>query len=150
MRPLHILAAAALVALAGCSALPASDAKHHHHHHGHAAHHPTGAPSNADTAKVDQHMKMMEDMHQKMQAAKTPAERSALMKDHMAAMQGGMAMMGQMRGGGMSMHEHGKPPIPGAGTMHRGKHMMERRMDMMEMMMQMMMDREAGRPPAAR
>ena len=73
-------------------------------------------------------------MHAKMMAAKTVEERQALMDDHMKAMQDGMAMMGQMKGkkGGMSPEGLAK------------------RMDMMEMMMQMMMDREAARSPAAK
>ena len=78
-------------------------------------------------------MKSMKEMHVKMMAAKTVEERQALMGEHMKTMQDGMSMMGQMkgeRGGGMS---------PDA---------MAKRMDMMEMMMQMMMDREAARTPA--
>jgi hypothetical protein len=39
----------------------------------------------------------MQEMHEKMMAARTPAERQALMADHMKAMQDGMAMMGQMK-----------------------------------------------------
>ena len=47
----------------------------------------------------------MQDMHQKMQAAKSPAERAKLMDEHMKLMQSGMAMMGRMHGGkgGMGM-----------------------------------------------
>ena len=41
-------------------------------------------------------MKEMQEMHQKMANASTPAERQALMADHMKAMQGGMAMMKEM------------------------------------------------------
>ena len=51
-------------------------------------------------------------MHQKMMNAKTPAERQALMADHMKAMQGGMAMMKEMHGmGGMAAW-----PMPGMGS----------------------------------
>jgi hypothetical protein len=97
-------------------------------------------------------MKSMQEMHDKMMAAKTPEERSALMKDHMKTMQDGMAMMGQMRGGmmgggAMGMGGGGK----GAGNgMPMDAEMMKRRMDMMEMMMQMMMDRQGVTPPAAK
>lgn len=76
-------------------------------------------------------MKSMQEMHDKMMAAKTPEERQALMADHMKAMQGGMGMMGQMRGA--------------QGGTSTSPEMMAKRMDMMEMMMQMMMDREAAR-----
>jgi len=65
-------------------------------------------------------MHQMQAMHEKMMAAKTPAERQALMTEHMAAMQQGMSAMQQM---------HGSSSMP-------------MRMDMMTMMMQMMMDRQ--------
>jgi len=66
--------------------------------------------------------------------ALTVEERQALMGEHMKAMQDGMSMMGQMERekSGMSPDAMGK------------------RMDMMEMMMQMMMDREAARTPASK
>lgn len=137
-------AAIAAVALAGLSTpllaqAPASEQDH-------AAHHPPGASAPASLALApaakppkavpapEAAMKSMQEMHARMMTAKTAEERQALMADHMKAMQDGMAMMGQMKGekGGMS---------PEA---------MAKRMDMMEMMMQMMMDREAARPPAAR
>ena len=111
----------------------------------HAAHHPAGAsaPTPAPEAQTklppraalsDTTMKSMQEMHAKMMAAKTVEERQALMDDHMKAMQDGMALMGQMKGkkGGMSPEGLAK------------------RMDMMEMMMQMMMDREAVASPAAK
>jgi hypothetical protein len=123
----------------------------------HSAHHPADAPGAATTGKtpaqqmdkeqmaaMDQHMKAMQAMHEKMAAAKTPEERQALMAEHMKLMKGGMAMMKSMDGG-----------MPGMGGMQGGKgmdgdmaarqQMMEKRMDMMESMMQMMMDRM---PPA--
>ena len=68
-------------------------------------------------------------------AAKTPEERAALMQEHMKAMQDGMAMMGQMR-------------ASTAADMAMDHDMMYRRMDMMETMMQMMMDRQAMQAPA--
>ena len=107
-----------------------------------SAHHPSstapaaGAPALGATPSPEafnQQMKAMQDMRQKMQAAKTPAERAKLMEDHMKLMQSGMAMLGQMRGGTACM----------GGMMNM---QMERRMAMMEQMMQMMVDREAVRP----
>lgn len=100
----------------------------------HAAHHPAEATAPA-AAKADKQMKMMEDMHKKMMAAKTPAERQALMAEHMKAMQGGMSMMCEMgSGGGMGMQG-------GAGS----GDMMKRCMEMKDMTMQMMTDRESGK-----
>lgn len=79
----------------------------------HLAHHPAGnVPVASVTATgatpspeaFNQQIKAMQGMHQKMQTARTPAERAKLMEDHMRIMQSGMAMMGLMRGvdaGGM-------------------------------------------------
>ena len=84
-------------------------------------------------------MQAMQQMHDKMLAAKTPEERNALMAEHMKLMRSGMAMMGEMGPGmmqGPSGHMAGRN-----GTL-------EQRMDMMQAMMQMMMDRMAAMPPA--
>ena len=97
-----------------------------------ATHHPP-----AD--RIDKQMEVMQEMHQKMAAAKTPAERQALMTEHMKAMQGGMSMMCEMGTGGAGM-------AGGAGS----GDMMKRCMDMKSMTMQMMMDREAARSPAGK
>jgi hypothetical protein len=110
-----------------------------------AEHHetPALAPSvdKSDSAAASGMMQQMQAMHGKMMAAKTPAERQALMAEHMKVMQQGMQMM-QQRGaqsgnGGMSSQ------------------MMQMRMNMMTMMMQMMMDQQnigqnmGGMPMAA-
>ena len=93
-----------------------------------------------------------------MKDAKTPADRQALMADHMKAMQGGMAMMKGMPGaGGMgAMGTMGSPsgaaPMTGMGDgkdmpadMAKRQQMMADHMAMMQMMMDMMADRM---PPA--
>jgi hypothetical protein len=133
------LSAVAVGLLAACSSLPGSTPRQADEHAGHHA--ASEAP-----AGYDQQMKMMQEMHQKMTAAKTPEERAALMKDHMKTMHEGMGMMGQMRGGSMG----GRAMESGKGEMRMDAEMMRRRMDMMEIMMQMMMDREATKPPATR
>ena len=46
-------------------------------------------------------MKSMQEMHDKMMAAKTPEERSALMAEQMKTMQNGMTMMNGMSAGAM-------------------------------------------------
>ena len=89
-----------------------------------------------DMAAMDRHMRAMQAMHEKMAAAKTPQERQALMAEHMKTMQDGMRMMKSMHGQMAS----GNPPAGMAGMQHDPL-MMEKRMDMMESMMQMMMDR---------
>ncbi len=95
-----------------------------------------------DMAKMEQmdaQMKTMQAMHEKMMNAKSPEERSKLMAEHMNAMQGGMAMMGEMGGAGMC----DMPAM--AGDMDAHHKMMAMRMKMMQSMMAMMMDRM---PPA--
>ena len=137
MRSVFVLAFAAALST---GALAQSDKEH-------AAHHPEGAsapaakatPKAAAPAQMDMQMKSMQEMHEKMMAAKTPDERQALMTEHMKSMQGGMAMMGQMKA--PDAKGSGKPMSP---------EMMGKRMDMMEMMMQMMMDREGMKPPTSK
>jgi len=89
-------------------------------------------------ARVDEQMKTMQGMHEKMMNAKTPEERSKLMAEHMKAMQDGMAMMGGMSGAGMGDMK-GMQGM--TGDMGARQQMMEKRMEMMQTMMKMMMDR---------
>jgi hypothetical protein len=150
MRSMFILAAAVALSTAAV-AQPDKD---------HASHHPAGAPAPEaparavkatpkptakggapSSAQMDAMMKSMQEMHAKMMVARTPEERQVLMADHMKTMQDGMAMMNQMREGMGAMGS-------GGGTA-ASPEIMGKRMDMMEMMMQMMMDREAaGSVPA--
>ncbi|RZL96196.1 MAG: hypothetical protein EOP82_01105 [Variovorax sp.] len=90
MKLINILTATSMVSLAGCSSLPGWGAKQLDEHD---AHHPaTDIAPRVDSSKVDKQTKAMENMHQKMMAANTPAERAELMKDHTKAMQAGMMM----------------------------------------------------------
>lgn len=90
-------------------------------------------------ARMDAQMKTMQTMHDKMVSAKTPQERSKLMAEHMKAMQDGMAMMGDIKAmQGMT------------GDMGANNMMTAKRMEMMQMMMQMMMDRESASMPIAK
>ncbi|KQW76413.1 hypothetical protein [Methylibium sp. Root1272] len=129
-----IIGSIALATLTGCATAVGSDAKDEH-----KGHHPTASPAAAAPVAYEQQMAAMHEMHRKMAAAKTPEERAALMKDHRQSMQDGMAMMGRMREG-----------MGAKGSMAMDPETMKRRMDMMEMMMQLMMDREATKPPAER
>ncbi|MEO8316400.1 MAG: hypothetical protein ABI645_16595 [Pseudomonadota bacterium] len=118
----------------------------------HDAHRP-GAPSaagmtmpmgglGAPMARMDQQMKTMQAMHDMMMQAKTPEQRSALMAEHMKIMQDSMAMMHGTDRGGM-MGKGGMGAMNGMG-MH--DQMMEKRMEMMQSMMQMMVDRLPPEP----
>lgn len=94
---------------------------------------------------MDSQMKVMREMHEKMMSAKTPEERKALMADHMKAMQDGMSMMNSsaqmdaMKSTGGMGSDATKGGMPMGMMAHH--EMMEKRMEMMTTMMQMMMDR---------
>jgi hypothetical protein len=112
----------------------------------HTQHHPEAPAKKAPkaAAKTDQmetmagmekQMNSMRDMHEKMMNANTPEEKNALMVDHMETMKDGMSMMGNM---GMSgLGKTAKMPRDIATR----QMMLEKRMDMMQSMMQMMVDR---------
>ena len=98
------------------------------------------AGSGEHMARMDEQMKTMQSMHDKMMQSMTPEQRSALMAEHMKVMQDSMAMMGSMMGkGGMG----GIGAIEGGMGMDR--QVMEKHMQMMQSMMLMMTDRM---PPA--
>ena len=115
----------------------------------HQAHHPAGAASapstkampgkaRPETARMGTQTKAMREMHDKMMAAKTPAERDALADEHMKIMQDSMTMMNGMSPGGMGGMK---------GDMAARHQTMEARMEMMQATMQMMMDRLPAAPP---
>ena len=117
----------------------------------HRAHHPAGTASapatkampgraRPDMARMDSQMKAMHEMHDKMMATKTPAERDALTVEHMKIMQDSMTMMNGMSPGGMAGMSGTK------GDMAARHQTMETRMEMMQATMQMMMDRLPAAP----
>ena len=107
----------------------------------------TGPDAKAQMAGMDEHMKKMQALHDKMTSATTPEERQKAMEEARKEMQASMATMqpmmqgGGMMGGGM-MGQKGAPNV------NAQMQMMEKRMDMMQMMMQMMMDQQGmmGQP----
>ena len=114
----------------------------------HQAHHPAGAASapaskampgkaRPDMARMDSQMKAMHEMHDKMMATKTPAERDALTVEHMKIMQDSMTMMNGMSPGDMGGMK---------GEMAARHQAMEAHMEMMQATMQMMMDRLLAAP----
>ena len=133
------LSLALVVAITGAQTWAATPAEHDVHHPAGAASAPTSknmpSKSKLAMAGMDSQMKSMQEMHNKMMAAKTPEERNALMAEHMKTMQDGMTMMNGMAPSGMS----GMSGMPkDMATRHQ---MMEKHMEMMHSMMQMMMDR---------
>ncbi|MBI3730573.1 MAG: hypothetical protein WA071_16395 [Undibacterium umbellatum] len=137
LRPVLCLTSSLIIASSVWAAEPA-DHKEHHPASASASAKvtaPSGSASKSSMQKMDDQIQTMHDMHEKMMNAKNPEERSALMADHMKAMQDGMAMMGKMAG-------DKKPKMKDGMQKDMAMHdMMERRMEMMEGMMQMMMDR---------
>ena len=98
-------------------------------------------------------MQAMRDMRDRMAAAKTPEERQALMTSHMKTMVDGMQMMKGMSGmsgmgasGGMPMsgQKAGAKGMPADMAKHH--QMMEARMEAMQTMMEMMMQRMPAVP----
>ena len=96
-------------------------------------------------AQMEEHMKTMQSLHNRMVSATTPEERQKVMDEQRKEMQGSMAMMNQMMQGGAmqggmgagTMGQKGKPADAGAQMQ-----MMQKRMDMMQMMMQTMLDQQ--------
>jgi hypothetical protein len=102
-------------------------------------------PMGSPMGQMDEHMKTMQALHDKMTTAGTPEERQKVMDEQRKEMQSGMAMMNQMMPGGGMMGNMG-----GGMKGQKGKsadatsqmQMMQKRVDMMQMMMQTMMDQQ--------
>ena len=99
-------------------------------------------------ATMQENMKKMQQQMEKLQATSDPQERQKLMQEHMQAMQenmeamhgmGGPMTMGSGQPGGMAMG--GKKKMA-SGDMMQHYAMMEKRMDMMQMMMEQMMQHD--------
>ena len=94
------------------------------------------------TGQMDEHMKKMQVLHDRLMSAANPEERQKAMEEARKEMQDGMTMMkpmmqgGAMMGSGM-MAQKGKSADTNAQMKMMGK-----RMDMMQMMMQMMLDQQ--------
>jgi hypothetical protein len=109
----------------------------------------TATPSMPMMTQMDEHMKKMQALHDKMVNGATAAERQKAMEDARKEMRESMAMMkpmmmqgGGMMGGGMTAQQ-GKSVDTSAQMQMMGK-----RMDMMQLMMQMMMDQQGMMAPA--
>ena len=151
------------MAAASLGAIAQTDAEHTQHHASEPAKKSIKAPAAKSPSKpneavvaMDGKIKAMREMHEKMMAAKSPEERKALMGDHIKATQDGMSMMEKMDSmGGMSMMGDmkgmgGKGPDGKQGGMSMDMmahhEAMQKRMEMMTAMMQMMMDRMPESP----
>jgi hypothetical protein len=150
MKGLHMntsrnLAIAMLMGLASGVAVAQAAADHDQHHPQQA---PQSTPAQPQAATPDQALSAMDrqlhhmrEMSRKMAEARTPQERQALMAEHHQAMQDGMKMMGQMQGMGMRGGAGQADGSQMMGGMMQRHAMMEKRMEMMQAMLQMMLDR---------
>ena len=95
--------------------------------------------------QMDEHIQMMKTLHEKMSSATTPEAKQILMDKQREEMQGCMAMMTEMhkgdgKMGGMGGGMMAQKDMPAGATAQM--QMMQKRMDMMEMMMQTMLDQQ--------
>ena len=96
--------------------------------------------------QMDEHMRKMQTLHDKLMGATTPEERQKAMEEQRKEMQSGMAMMNhQMMPGGAMTGDMGRGMMGPQGEpadANAKMQMMQKRMDMMQMMMQTMMDQQ--------
>ena len=96
--------------------------------------------------RMQENMKEMQQQMEKLHATTDPKERQKLMQEHMQTMQDNMKSMRGMGGPMMTGMMGGKPGTSAPGMMSGDpKHqqeMMEKRMDMMQMMMEQMMQHD--------
>jgi hypothetical protein len=99
--------------------------------------------------QMQENMKKMQQQMEKIQATSDPAKRQKLLQEHMQAMQENMKAMHSM-GGTMMMSgsQHGAMMLGGkeggmaSSEMMKRNEMMEKRMDMMQMMMEQMIQHD--------
>lgn len=151
MRKVCLIVSSIILSSASALAVAQTTDEHNVHHPEVTATGKTSASAqaNVDPAllekQMDTHMQTMHAFHEKLQKA-SPDERQALMPEHQKLMQEGMKMMGmasaEMQGmgmkGGMHPQTAGNTSTEASAADHT---MMLKRMDMMQSMMQMMMDR---------
>jgi len=117
---------------------------------------PAGKPGTAmmddnQMAQMQERMKTMQAQMERLHKTTDPAERRKLIQEHMQSMRDGMTMMRGMGGPMMGMMGGGKGRGMMGGDPKQREEMMERRMDMMHMMMeQMMQHQQVSQPPSAK
>lgn len=118
----------------------------------------TSMQMDAETSRMQESMTKMQSQMDKIRATTDPEARRKLMQEHMQTMQDNMTMMGQMNkpmkmdggpGAGMAMGgdkaKAGDKPMMGGmmgGDMMQRYQMMEKRMEMMHMMMEQMLQHQ--------
>src|SRR5690625_3877877 len=136
------------IILSSASALAVAhtaDAHNPHHPNMNAARAQAYGASAWRQSTLATHTQPLTAVHEKLQKAR-PQERQAMMSEHHELMQEGMKMMGMasagMQGMGMMGNMHSQTTEDQSDAPSAAHHtMMLKRMDMMQSMMQMMMDR---------
>lgn len=104
-----------------------------------------------DMAPMQDNIKKMQDQMDKIAVTSDPKEREKLMQEHMQTLQENMKAMRSMGGPMMRRDRMAPSDKMGAGTsggdMKMRQEKMEKRMDMMQMMMEQMMQRDAAAKP---
>ena len=131
MKLAHSLSLALAISTIGAPAWSADADSHQAHHPAGTASAPAGKAM-PGKARMDSQMKAMNEMHDRMLAAKSPQERDALAAEHLKLMQNSMAMINSMSPGATDIQK---------GDMVGRHQTMESRMELMRGTMQMMMDR---------
>ncbi len=94
--------------------------------------------------QMDEHMKKMQTLHDKMMSATTSEERQKVMAESRKEMQESMTMMQPMMQGGATMGGGMMGQKGSSADANAQMQMMGKRMDMMQMMMQTMMDQQGA------
>jgi len=96
-------------------------------------------------SQMQQNMKTMQVQMEKLRTTTDPNERQKLMQEHMQSMQENMKTMRNM--GGPMMMAMGRQKDMAGGEMMQHQAMMEKRMDMMQMMMEQMLQHDQAMAP---
>ena len=114
----------------------------------------TGMEMDKQMSQMQQNMTTMHVQMEKLRTTTDPNERQKLMQEHMQSMQenmktmrnmGGPMMMGSGQSGGMMAMGRQKDMAGGEMIQHQA--MMEKRMDMMQMMMEQMLQHDQAMAP---
>jgi hypothetical protein len=103
---------------------------------------PSMTQPGAMMGQMDQRIKAMQELHQQMLSATTPEERQKIMEEGRKEFQQGMTMMQPMMQGGGMMGGGSRGPGGKAPSVGTQMQFMNKRMDMMQMMMQTMLDQQ--------
>lgn len=106
-----------------------------------------GMDMDKQMTQMQENMKTMQQQMERLRTTTDPKERQKLMEEHMQTMQKNMTAMRSMGGPTMNMMGGKSGSMMNMEPKQREEHM-QRRMDMMQMMMEQMMQHEQMKEPA--